>query len=471
MQLAEQGKIDLNQDIRTYLPADYLKYLKYDKPVTMINLMCHNAGFEEVVKGLETPDENGIPSLGDALKANQPSQVFEPGTVTSYSNWSAALAGYIVECVSGKPYYQYVQENIFEPLGMKDSALSPTLSDNPAVKEKREKLHYYNTKGDFISNHGAYIILYPAGMCTSTLHDLKTFAAELLNPNTKLFKNPETYKEMFTPTTFVGDTDIIKNAHGFWGIQEIKYNLLGHSGNTSGCSCNLMLDLESGVGMVVMTNQAGERTYNSKMPKLVFGDEIKNISSFDGFESGFIMSPRTILTGPMKIMSLLSMQYITAQELKQYNFSGIVTEKDGVKKIETEYGDYLILQPEQYVPMIVMAALWIAAVIFSLLSIVVKVLRFRKDTHIPLGIWSTICCILVIFSIASLVIFELDYITSICCIAIAVIAAVLIIVGIVKMKDILMTKKRIFYNILIIISMITTIGNIVFWELFMFWKL
>ena len=47
MQLVEQGKIDLNADIRTYLPEGFMTKLKYDSPITMLNLMHHNAGFEE----------------------------------------------------------------------------------------------------------------------------------------------------------------------------------------------------------------------------------------------------------------------------------------------------------------------------------------------------------------------------------------------------------------------------------------
>ena len=57
MQLSEQGKLDLEADINTYLPKDFLRNRKFDKPITMLNLMNHNAGFEESIIGMSTGKE------------------------------------------------------------------------------------------------------------------------------------------------------------------------------------------------------------------------------------------------------------------------------------------------------------------------------------------------------------------------------------------------------------------------------
>lgn len=89
MQLVEQGKLDLEEDIYTYLPEDFLKNLTFDKKITMLDLMNHQAGFQEMYLGIMTADENEVIDLEDALRNNQPKQVFEPGTVTAYSNWGA----------------------------------------------------------------------------------------------------------------------------------------------------------------------------------------------------------------------------------------------------------------------------------------------------------------------------------------------------------------------------------------------
>ena len=129
MQLWEEGKIDLKTDIKEYLPKDFLKgKLTYDKPITMLDLMNHQAGFGDtgLAKGTSK-------NLGDTLKKVHIYQAYEPGTVTAYSNFGTALAGYIVERISRQSYADYVHEHIFEPLDMRHTALLPDLSDNPYV--------------------------------------------------------------------------------------------------------------------------------------------------------------------------------------------------------------------------------------------------------------------------------------------------------------------------------------------------
>ena len=106
MQLWERGEIDLEKDIREYLPENFLRKLKYDDPITMLNLMNHNAGWSENVWAFQTDDEEEIKSLGEILQETEPVQVYRPGEVSSYSNYGAALAGYVVECITEQPLLQ-----------------------------------------------------------------------------------------------------------------------------------------------------------------------------------------------------------------------------------------------------------------------------------------------------------------------------------------------------------------------------
>ena len=112
MQLYEQGRLDLNADVRTYLPQGFFSNLKYDDPITMINLMNHDAGWGEGTWNLQADNAAGVVPLGEALKATEPPQIYRPGEVCSYSNWGAALAGYVVECITGQSYADYVRQNI-----------------------------------------------------------------------------------------------------------------------------------------------------------------------------------------------------------------------------------------------------------------------------------------------------------------------------------------------------------------------
>ena len=145
MQLWEQGKLDLDRDIREYLPEGFFGHLSYDEPITMLNLMNHDAGWCETVRSIWYEDGDTIPSLKEALQSVEPAQVTRPGERVAYSNYGAAVAGYVIECVSGIDYCEYVHKNIFEPLGMEHTALAPDHSDNQWVCEQRRKMHSFDT--------------------------------------------------------------------------------------------------------------------------------------------------------------------------------------------------------------------------------------------------------------------------------------------------------------------------------------
>src|SRR6185503_254232 len=121
MQLFEQGKLDLDKDVNTYL--DFKIPDAFGKPITLKNIMTHTPGFEEQIKDLFTVG-NSKPDLGQYLKTHIPGRVFPPGTVPAYSNYATAVAGYIVERVSGRPFEEYVAENILKPLKMTHSTFT-----------------------------------------------------------------------------------------------------------------------------------------------------------------------------------------------------------------------------------------------------------------------------------------------------------------------------------------------------------
>src|SRR5712692_6101310 len=116
MQLVEQGKLNLDRDVNDYL--DFQIPHTFGRPVTLRNLMTHTSGFEEVIKDLAVDRPEDLPPLQGFVIAHQPKQIYAPVTIPAYSNYGADLAGYIVQRVSGVPFEQYIQQNIFGPLGM-----------------------------------------------------------------------------------------------------------------------------------------------------------------------------------------------------------------------------------------------------------------------------------------------------------------------------------------------------------------
>ena len=277
MQLAEQGKIDLNTDISTYLPEGFLTRLKYDEPITMLNLMNHDAGFQDMDGELFTEDKSKIPPLDKVLKDNQPPQIWKPGEVVAYSNFGAALAGYIVERVSGQCYGEYVVSHIFAPLGMEHTAIKPDHSDNQWVVNKRETEKCYwisrdGEKTDLGSGALAYGIYGPAGSACGTIEDFAKFVKALIPDDNKcpLFEKDGTLAEIYNPTLYyAGGTP--RNAHGMW-TEQFGSGLFGHGGNTAGFSSNFMIDPITQKAYAVMTNVRSEAAFCHEPLHLIFGD-------------------------------------------------------------------------------------------------------------------------------------------------------------------------------------------------------
>lgn len=391
MQLYEDGKIDLNADIKSYLPKDFLKNLSFDTPITIIDLMNHKAGFQDTYF-IQTTDIIDTKSLEDALKFRQPKQVYAPGEHTAYSNWSATLAAFIVQRISGMDYVDYVHKNIFEPLDMKHTSISPTYSDNPWVLSQRQKLKCYDINGKVIDGPGMYYIyLYPAGSAAGTINDLKKFARALTPDEKKpspLFKNADTIKEVYTPTSFYSSTNIPKNFHGFFA-NEYGVQTIGHGGNTFGCSAMLQFDPVSGVGMVVMTNQAHETVYNYEMYELIFGKfkDSKLAKINRTVPKGLVLNTRGIIRGPLSFLGAMSVTSYDEEDLENWWY-----EENGI--LETQYSDFILSTPKALTN-IMCIILFIVAGIYGIINLLVCAFNYfikrknelqkdslRKDSYI-----------------------------------------------------------------------------------------
>jgi CubicO group peptidase (beta-lactamase class C family) len=101
MQLVEQGKLDLDADINTYL--DFRIPDTYPQPITLKHLMTHTSGIEDRWVGSLTPNASELLPEREWMIANFPGRVRPPGEVAGYSNYNAMLGGYIVAQVSGEP--------------------------------------------------------------------------------------------------------------------------------------------------------------------------------------------------------------------------------------------------------------------------------------------------------------------------------------------------------------------------------
>ncbi len=330
LQLYEQGKIDLNEDIRTYLPEGYLKNLKYDDKITMLNLMNHNAGWCESTYNIFVDDEKELTTLEEMVQDLEPAQIWRPGEVSSYSNYGAALAGLIVERVSGESYIDYVNNHIFDKIGMEQTSVAPDFNDNPWVREQREKLKAYTATGGNVIATGAdlfFIPIYPAGSACGTIEDIAKYGKALTDESAPLFENPETQAMIFEGSSFYGDTDTVKCNYGFWNAE---YNVMTywHNGGTASCSSNFFFDPESDWGVAVFTNTSSAVEIINGIPELILGKAKTSSAPAAGDTekedlSGIYISSRSYHKGILKLITSLNCIPVTRVEEGKYTVAGL----------------------------------------------------------------------------------------------------------------------------------------------------
>ncbi|TSB47806.1 serine hydrolase domain-containing protein [Alkalicoccobacillus porphyridii] len=314
MQLVEEGQISLDTDIREYL-GDGQSNLTYDKPITLNHLMTHTAGFEERVEHLTVYDTEHIYELEDYLSPErQPKQIYSPGEIVAYSNFSTNLAGYIVEQLTGMPFKDYIQQSIFEPLEMNDSTFD--LRDDLIPGLMEDKAIGYKRAGDeWVANPTAYINDVPAGGLTTTARDMAHFMMAHLNNDGSgpysLFSDQETLDQMHE-TLYTSHPELSGNAHGFWERQAGAYRIIEHGGNTDAFSALVSIVPDEQFGIAVMTNMDGEMAgARRELTDVLIGpsEEVPEATTeYNHSEEveGRYRSARSVETGPMKIMPFLS---------------------------------------------------------------------------------------------------------------------------------------------------------------------
>jgi CubicO group peptidase (beta-lactamase class C family) len=251
MQLFEQGKLDLDRDVNEYL--DFKIPDAFGKPITLKNIMTHTPGFEEQIKDLFSTEATS-PNLGQYLKTHIPGRIYPPGTVPAYSNYATAVAGYIVERVSGKPFEQYISENIFKPLNMNHSTFVQPL---PAELAPLMSSGYRLASDD--AQPFEVVNPFPAGSLSSTATDMAQFMMAHLQDGqlggASILK-PETARLMHS-RLFGLDDAANAMCYGFYEESRNGHRIIGHGGDTVAFHSDLHLVLDQKVGFFVSYNSPG----------------------------------------------------------------------------------------------------------------------------------------------------------------------------------------------------------------------
>jgi CubicO group peptidase (beta-lactamase class C family) len=261
MQLVEQGKLDLDKDINTYL--DFRIPDTYPQPITLKHLMTHTSGIEERWAGSLAADANDLMPAREWLIAHMAARVRPPGDSVAYSNYNAMLAGYIVARVSGKPYDQYLQEHVFNPLGMAHST-----AQLPTPQNLRAHVSVgYTYKNGAFQRSPDYLpqpALVPSGMLQASVTDMARFMiAHLQNgrysdaniPESRILKEA-TARQMHS-IQHTPDPRFQGIAFGFFDFSDNGQRTIGHVGYSTPMNSLLLLLPDQNLGVFVTYNSAG----------------------------------------------------------------------------------------------------------------------------------------------------------------------------------------------------------------------
>jgi len=252
MQLYEQGRIRLDADVN-----EYLKYFHLDEdfsePITMANLLTHSAGFRGSAIGSTIRSVSEVMPLRDCLASKAIRRPMPPGQVINYSNYGYNLAGYLVEEISGIPFAKYIDKNILQPLGMKQSSFDLMPHQAPELAKS------------YIFNNGRYEIVpheygscwpAPCGSLIATATDMAHFMIAHLKDgrdgDTQILR-PETAHEMHQQH-FTNHPSLPGMCYGFYEYYGNDLRGIFHDGDLSAFSSRLFLIPDHNLGIFICQN-------------------------------------------------------------------------------------------------------------------------------------------------------------------------------------------------------------------------
>jgi CubicO group peptidase (beta-lactamase class C family) len=261
LQQMEQGKFKLDDRVNDYLTDFKIQNEDPQHPVTFRHLLTHTSGlpgdFGPVpVWGFDAP-----PALEDYLRKSL--KVAKP-TMSSvvYSNMAYTLIGYLVQKFSGVPYRQYIQEKMWTPLEMTNTAFEP----RPDMEERLSVPYVVDEK---TGNQGATTRLkaavWPAGLVYGTVLNQANWL--IANLNGGVFKGKRIVSEQTLEQIFTRQYDQFKGpVEGLWGNETAGFGLtwwvqvrdgdryFAHSGSVPGYTAFLLGNRDRKLGFAILTN-------------------------------------------------------------------------------------------------------------------------------------------------------------------------------------------------------------------------
>ena len=244
MQLVEQGKVDLDAPVQTYVPS----FPRKGATITPRLLAGHLAGIRHY-QGDEFLIARHYDSVLEALDIFKDDPlVAPPGTTFNYSSYGFNLLSAVIERASGEPFVEYMRDRVFAPLGL----VNTTADQNRALIAQRSRFYSHPKDGPF--ENAPYVdnsYKWAGGGFLSTTEDLVRFGSALLAPG---FLKQESLTRLFTSQrTTAGD----ETGYGMgWSVRKSRSGrrVFEHSGGSVGGRCQLILYPDSHVVVALLTN-------------------------------------------------------------------------------------------------------------------------------------------------------------------------------------------------------------------------
>lgn len=261
LQQMEQGKFKLDDRVNDYLTEFKIQKEDPKNPVTFRHLLTHTSGLPGGFGAFSVWGDTVPPPLEEYLSKSL--VIDKPtGSVVVYSNTAYTLIGYLVQKFSGVPYKKYIQDNIFTPLEMTNTAFEPT----PAMDERISMPYTVDEKtGSQVPAVRVKASVWPAGIVYGTIYDQANWL--ITNLNNGVFKGKRIISEKTMEQMFTRQYDQFKGGiEGIWGNETAGFGLtwwsqvrdgdryFAHSGSLSGYTAFLLGNRDRKFGFAILTN-------------------------------------------------------------------------------------------------------------------------------------------------------------------------------------------------------------------------